>query len=69
MKMKFGKKTMFIVVLIFLGILLFMYFRNSGREGLTTHDQKRRADTKEKCLKIKDAKWTAHQYRNGGSCT
>jgi hypothetical protein len=34
MKMKFGKKTMFIIVLIFLGILLFMYFRNSGREGM-----------------------------------
>lgn len=34
--MNFDKKTIFMIVLLFLGILLFMYFRNSGmsmREG------------------------------------
>ncbi len=32
MKMKFDKKTIFVVVvLIFLGILLFMYFKNARR--------------------------------------
>lgn len=34
MNLKFGKKTMLMVVLVFLGILLFMHFRNPIREGL-----------------------------------
>lgn len=55
--MKFGKKTMFIIVLIFLGILLFMYFRNSGREGMSTSTRRRNARTQAQCTAAGKGKW------------